>query len=96
MRSQTTRTIAGRVNANGTVASGADFTVRPAGTGVYVITFPRGFRLMGATASPATGITNRAVDLQPNSAGELVANVFVATTAVGENNQFSFTAVGAA
>ena len=52
MRTQTTRTIVGRVNADGTPASGGPFTSRKTGTGVYGIAFP-GARLVGLTCASA-------------------------------------------
>jgi hypothetical protein len=45
--------IAGRVAANGDVLAGEGFTVsRAQGTGIYVLTFAPGFRLVAVTATP--------------------------------------------
>lgn len=58
MRSQTTRTIAGRVNADGTAATGAGFTSRKTGTGAYTVTLTGDVRLIAATSSSyAAGVT---------------------------------------
>jgi hypothetical protein len=50
MRTQTTRTIAGVVNGDGTIKTGVGFTSRRTAVGVYIVAFP-GQRLIGAAAS---------------------------------------------
>ena len=85
--------IAGRVNADGTIAAGDGFTVQKGTAGQYTILGPTGFRLSGATVTPyAVGqafprtalVTERSfeVDMQ-TSAG------------TATDLAFSFVAVGA-
>jgi hypothetical protein len=52
MRTTVVRTIAGRVNADGTPATGAGFTSRKTGTGAYALTFP-GQRLQSLAVTGA-------------------------------------------
>lgn len=54
-RRRTPEIIAGRVNADGTIAAGDGFTVAKGGTGGYSVTFAPGFRLLTATASSGGG-----------------------------------------
>lgn len=56
MRSQTTRTIAGHVNADGSIATGSDFTCQRISAGNYMLTFPVAFRLR-ALAATAAGVS---------------------------------------
>lgn len=46
--------IAGRVNADGSIAAGDGFTVVRSSTGSYIVTFSSGFRLIAADVTPAS------------------------------------------
>lgn len=47
--------IAGRVNADGSIAAGDGFTVQKTGTGGYTVTLAAGFRLVAAPTAGAAG-----------------------------------------
>jgi hypothetical protein len=63
MRSQTTRTISGTVNADGTIKNTAGgFAVQKTGTGIYRVILLGTVRLISVTVSSAIGGINRAAD----------------------------------
>jgi hypothetical protein len=95
MRTATTRTISGRVNADGTIANGSEFTVHHNGTGNYVLTFA-GQRLRSLTTSGGSGAFPSlpvADTFDTNTCRIVVANAG-ATAAV--DGPFNFTATVAA
>lgn len=89
MRTQTTRVIAGVVNADGTIKTGIGFTSRKTATGTYTVAFP-GQRLIAASASSGVvafiapiSMTGDAMQLGiTTSAGALVDNAFTFTATV--------------
>lgn len=85
-------TISGRVNADGSIATGDGFTVQfpVPGTGTYNFTFAPGFRLTGFAFAPLSGnsgfvsaMGERTLTLQtqatPGGAAAAVAFTFIAT-----------------
>lgn len=87
-------TIAGRVNADGTIAGGEGFSVSKTGTGAYTIFLPRDFRLVSATVTVLAGSawTATAANYAATQIGVLT---FVSNTAAAGDAPFMFTAVGA-
>jgi hypothetical protein len=81
--------IAGRVNADGSIAAGDGFTVIKGATGFYTINFPSSFRLLGLMA---TAYSNGFTVGQNNTPGMIAINV--GTTGVAADSAFSFVAVG--
>jgi len=79
--------IAGRVNANGTIAAGDEFQVRKPSAGAYYITFPLGFRLLSIVA--ATGGVNTVM-----FSGSYTENSALISTTTASDTFFSFIAVG--
>jgi hypothetical protein len=85
-------TIAGRVNADGTIATGDGFTVSKGGTGNYTITFAPGMRL---TAAVAGGTLAAGGWAQTGGYSERAFTVLTYSTAnVATDIAFSFIAVG--
>ena len=84
--------IAGRVNADGTIATGDGFQARNAGAGVYVLTFAPGFVLQGITFTKFGADTPWYISaISENS----VTWISVSSIAAGGvNAAFMFTAVG--
>lgn len=82
--------IAGRVNADGTIAAGDGFTVQKTGTGQYVLAFGN-FRLIATVAS----VLNATGDADPNAhaANTVIINTFT-LAAAAQDLPFSFIAVG--
>jgi len=82
--------IAGRVNANGTVAMGDNFQVIKGGTGVYTVYFASGFRLISATvtAGAGYGVTSFSERTITFNFGT------VASPSTPQDTGFSFIAVG--
>lgn len=84
--------VAGRVNADGSIAAGDGFTVAKAGTGLYDITFGAGFRLLSIVPVVSNGNTRIPSTLNYT---ERSVRVSLFTTAVAAvDDPFSFTAVG--
>jgi hypothetical protein len=83
--------IAGRVNADGSIAAGDGFTVSKTGTGSYGIAFASSFRVVSASASVSTG-GNLIFPFGFGSSNFAVST----TTAAGAaaDVQFSFVAAG--
>jgi len=84
--------IAGRVNADGSIAAGDGFTVQKGTTGLYTILLPAGFRTISATVSGNQ--TNQVAGINPNSATQLSVATFFATTGALVDLAFGFVAVG--
>lgn len=85
--------IAGRVNADGTIATGDGFSVSVPGTGHYLITFASGFRLFAMTVSSQQNAVPGAIaatSTTPNSA-EIWMN---SPSSVLTASAFQFIAVG--
>jgi hypothetical protein len=80
MRTTAVRTIAGRVNADGTPATGTGFTSRKTGTGAYALTFP-GQRLQALAVTAAAGT--------PTATGWTTDG---AAVGLGADNAFAFMA----
>jgi hypothetical protein len=91
MRTVTTRTIAGRVNGDGSIAQTAGgFTVQKTGSGTYVIKFP-GSRLIGASAS-AMQPQDLLTALSAFTGDSFNVTTFNATNAAAGDVAFVFTA----
>ena len=85
--------IAGRVNADGSIAAGDGFTVNKIGTGNYVVTFPASFRPVGSSASTA-GANGQASTIYGFDGPTSFRTGTVNTTGVASDMAFSFVAVG--
>jgi hypothetical protein len=85
--------IAGRVNADGSIAAGDGFTVQKGAAGLYTITFAGGFRLVSLTATAMTG-TFHIGSLSGFTERSVSLTMFVSTTGAATDAQFSFTATG--
>jgi len=79
--------IAGRINANGTIALGEGFTVRKPAAGQYLLTFPQGFRILSVVA--ATGSVNTVI-----FSGSYTENTCLLSTTTATDTFVSFIAVG--
>lgn len=90
MRTQTTRTIAGRVNTDGSIASGSGFTSQRTATGAYTIRLP-GSRLIGASASCAQGQSIVAAT-SAMVAESFNVVMFIGVTGAQADSAFGFTA----
>jgi hypothetical protein len=86
--------IAGRVNADGSIAAGDGFSCRKNGTGRYLLDFAPGFRVVAGTASALTVTSGLAAALVVNSGAQAEAWL-VNGTNVQVDTAFSFVAVGA-
>lgn len=95
MRTTTTRTIAGRVNADGTPANGGPWTSRKIATGQYTVTVPPGFRLMGAAASYFSFATYIIAVVSAMTESSFTVSTFTSTTGAAGDNPFTFVATGA-
>lgn len=84
--------IAGRVNADGSIATGDGFTISKTVTGNYVIGLPRGFRPVAATGSTIGGGVS-VVFPAPTSDGAITA-IPVTTAGVATDNAFHFIIAG--
>jgi hypothetical protein len=84
--------IAGRINADGTIAAGDGFTVSKGGTGNYTITVSTGMRLITAVAG---GTLAAGGWVQTAGYGDRAFSVLTYSTAnVATDIAFSFIAVG--
>jgi hypothetical protein len=83
--------IAGRVNGDGSIATGDGFTVQRTGTGNYIVTFAAGFRMTGFSATVAS--SNEIFYQSPT---DRTINVQTASTAGGAlfDGAWAFVAVG--
>jgi hypothetical protein len=91
-RGRNPEVIAGRVNADGTIAAGDGFSVQKTGTGVYVIVFPPGFRVVSGTTSFGAQIPNDTTAVGAFTSSSM--SVWPMTGATGIDAAFSFIAVG--
>ena len=83
--------IAGRVNADGSIAAGDGFSVQKTATGTYVLKFATGFRLATITATVVGG----AGIVSPFSLTETGVQINVYNNAAASLDfAFAFTAVG--
>lgn len=96
MRTQTTRTVAGRVNADGTPATGSGYTSRKTGTGAYTVTITDG-RILTAVVGTAQ-VGGGAGGISSSSYIDRTFNVatFSTNTLAAVDSAFAFTAVVAA
>lgn len=94
MRSRQT-SIGGRVNSDGTIAGGSGFTVFRSAAGTYVLMFSDGFRLISVTAVLAVAQTDQELAIGTYSGGACTVTTFN-TSAVANDQAFSFTATGLA
>jgi len=88
------RIVRGTVNADGSVVSGAGFTVSKAGTGLYTITFTTAFQ--DTPAVTATAVTDGVTSLDTLAAGSFGCGVHAGSVVGGNraDRQFSFIAIG--
>ena len=84
--------IAGRVNADGSIAAGDGFTASLTSTGIFALTFPSTFRLIGVTASSMGG--DRVIDVVAVTGNTAQINSYVGNTAALDSQPFLFVAVG--
>lgn len=91
-RRRTPEIIAGRVNADGSIAAGDGFTVVKTATGIYAISLPSGFRLIAATAS-VWGTSNFFAQTA-NYAERSFEVRGLTTAAAAQDTTFTFVAVG--
>lgn len=82
--------IAGRVNADGSIATGDGFVVTRAAAGIYNFTLPPGFRLISAVMTSASEVGY----IDTWSAGGFRVITATAVGGAGADNPFSFIAVG--
>lgn len=87
--------IAGRVNADGSIAAGDGFTVQKTGTGTYTVYFnQRNFRPISAVACPAQSISAYCTVQSLTEAGFAMASGTVGATPVAVDTAFHFVAAG--
>jgi hypothetical protein len=91
MRTQTTRTIAGRVNADGSIANGSGFTVQRTAAGTYTITLTTG-TLSAASASAASLAGGVFIASTQNHTGRSFGVVMASMATVATDAAFGFTA----
>jgi hypothetical protein len=84
--------IAGRVNADGSIAAGDGFTVQKGGVGAYTLFLAPGFRAISCPAS-CTAV-NQAACANVQSDRQVSVNVYLCSTGALADLAFSFTAVG--
>lgn len=86
--------IGGRVNGDGTIAAGDNFSIRRQSAGVYLVTLPMGFEVYAASVNPwvAASAFFAATDFVDNT---FIARSFAWNTAnTAGDCPFVFTAVG--
>jgi len=92
MRTVTTRTITGRVNADGTLAMGAGFSSRKTAIGDYTLGFAPDFRLASVSAHSSSGTCMGVISYPaPNQARVAMA----AYTGSLADTAWTFLAIGA-
>jgi hypothetical protein len=84
--------IAGRVNADGSIAAGDGFTVQKTGTGAYTVTLASGFRMLGAIVSPYA--TYGVVWQASATERSFVVSTVIANTGASSDMPFNIVAVG--
>jgi hypothetical protein len=82
--------IAGRVNADGSIAAGDGFTVQKTAVGVYALTFAPGFRVVSLSAVPVL----QPVFLGANPAASPCTVSALSSAGSPGDFAFTFTAVG--
>lgn len=87
--------IAGRVNADGSIAAGDGFTVQRPAIGFYDVTLPQGFQLLGWSASVTTSTLNHVATGSGTTSSTFRVIVFSVTNGNPADVSFSFVAVGA-
>jgi hypothetical protein len=85
--------IAGRVNADGSIAAGDGFTVQKAATGIYNVFFPSSFRVIAASANRGDAPAGAAASISL-SAQAIAVTMFATNTATNTDLPFTFIAVG--
>lgn len=86
-------TIAGTVNADGSIRNGSGFSVTRTGTGQYTLRLPPSFRVLSCTATMGRGGSG-GTDLLPGAANTYTVYTYITTTGALENDLWAFTAVG--
>lgn len=93
MRTQTTRTVSGRVYSDGSPASGGEFTSRRTALGQYMITVTPGLRLVAASASALGFAVCQVGAVAPSIAGQSFSvTTGVPNTGTGIDTGFHFVA----
>jgi hypothetical protein len=83
----TSKTIAGRVQADGSIVAGSNFTIRKGAVGQYTISFPDDFRVVSCVA--ASGGVNTVL-----FSGSYTENSVLVSATTSTDTLFSFIAVG--
>jgi hypothetical protein len=96
MRTSATRTITGRVNSDGTLASGTEVGSRRNSVGNYTLTFASSFRLLQIILVPYQSGNTVAYVASGQTDRTVLLILAAATTGAGQDSGFVFTAVGAA
>jgi hypothetical protein len=84
--------IAGRVNSDGSIATGDGFTVQFVSTGVYTLRFAPGFRLVGISHGITTG--GLYMGMTVNADGSVDVRTYVTSTSSATSGAWSFVAAG--
>jgi len=89
--------VAGRVNADGSIAAGDGFTVTKGAAGTYTVAFPGSFRAVSVVAMPAGTASTVGIVTQNVGAvtGQAITVVVLNTAGNAIDGAFMFTAVGA-
>lgn len=86
-------TIGGRVNGDGSIQGGSNFTVQKVQAGIYIITLAQGFRLISATANVMGQYEFISTDVYTERSFRVtISSTVSAFTATDQ--PFAFTAVG--
>lgn len=85
-------TIAGRVNGDGSIASGDGFTVQFVSTGTYTLRFPPGFRLVGVGL--AINLGGYYGGYFANADGSVEVRTYLTSTSAAASAPWSFVAAG--
>jgi hypothetical protein len=86
--------IAGRVNADASIALGEGFTVVKGGTGIYNIHVSAGFRVISATFTPLEQTQFKFAIMQASNTGGAFAAVFGTTAGAAADTAFHITIIG--
>lgn len=84
--------IAGRVNADGSIASGDGFAVQFVSTGVYTLRFAPGFRLVGISHGVAAG--GFYMGMTVNADGSIDVRTYLTSTSAAASAAWGFVAAG--
>jgi len=96
MRSSPTRTISGRINADGTPANASGWSSRKVSTGAYTVTFAGGFRVIGAVASPGPAASAIRTAYVSSMTGDSITVQVVSSAFALADDTCSFVATGTA